>query len=108
GKNWLYAGTIAGGKSALDLSDEGIDDSTIFHYVRITDLKDLCENSKSAGADIDAIGAINSVIRLEIASDVLFDVAKYELREDARETLDSLVSRIEILEEATIVIEGHT
>lgn len=108
GKNWIYAGTIAGGKSALDLSDEGIDKETIFYYLRITDLKDLCEHSMSAGADIDAIGAINSVIRLEIASDVLFDVGKYKVRKDARKILDSLVKRIEILDQATLVIEGHT
>lgn len=108
GKNWIYAGTIDGGKSALDLSDENIDTETIFYYVKIIDLKDLCENSMSAGADIDAIGAINSVIRLEIASDVLFDIGKYNLKAMALKNLDSLAQKIQILNKATIVIEGHT
>lgn len=108
GKRWIYAGTIDGGKSALDLSDENIDKETIFYYVKITDLKDLCEHSMSAGADIDAIGAINSVIRLEIASDVLFDIGKYNLKKDALKNIDSVVQKIQILKEATIVIEGHT
>lgn len=108
GENWIYAGTIAGGKSAIDLSDEGIDRITVFYYLRVTDLKDLCEHSISAGADIDAIGAINSVIKLSINSDVLFDVGKYDLKEAAMATIDSLVGKIQIIEEATLVIEGHT
>lgn len=108
GDEWIYAGTISGGKSAIDLSDEGIDRETIFYYVRVTDLKDLCENSMSAGADIDAIGAINSVIRLEIASDVLFDVGKYNLKPQAKNILDTLAQRIQIIEKATLIIEGHT
>lgn len=108
GKNWVYAGIIDGGKSALDLSDENIDKETIFYYVKIIDLKDLCEHSMSAGADIDAIGAINSVIRLEIASDVLFDTGKFDLKKHALRNLDSVAQKIEILKKATIVIEGHT
>src|SRR5690554_2326313 len=108
GENWIYAGTIAGGKSALNLSDEGIDRSTVFYYLRVTDLMDLCEHSISAGADIDAIGAINSVIKLSINSDVLFDVGKYNLKEAAKATLDSLSDKIQIIDKATLVIEGHT
>lgn len=108
GKSWIYAGTISGGKSAIDLADEGIDEETIFYYVKITDLKDLCENSMSAGADIDAVGAINSVIHLQIASDVLFDVAEYKLKENSLKIIDSIAQKVEILEKATIVIEGHT
>lgn len=107
GEDWLYAGRIAGGKSAIDLSDEGIDEETIFYFIRITDLKDLCR-SISAGADIDAIGAINSVIKLTINADVLFDVAKFDLKETAKHSIDSLAESIQIVDKATIVIDGHT
>lgn len=107
GEDWLYAGRIAGGKSAIDLSDEGIDEETIFYFIRITDLKDLCR-SISAGADIDAIGAINSVIKLTINADVLFDVAKFDLKETAKHRIDSLAESIQIVDKATIVIDGHT
>lgn len=107
GTDWLYAGTISGGKSAIDLSDEGIDTDIVFYFLRITDLKDLCR-SISAGADIDAIGAINSVIKLTINADVLFDVAKYDLKETARMSLDSLAETIQKVDKATILIEGHT
>src|SRR5690554_3366070 len=107
GIDWVYAGKIAGGKSSIDLTSAGIDDETVFYFLRITDLKDLCR-SKSAGADIDAIGAINSVIKLTIEADVLFDVAKFNLKETAKQSLDSLAKSIQIVDKSTIVIQGHT
>ena len=105
--DWVYAGKIAGGKSSIDLTKEGIDGETVFYFLRITDLHDLCR-SISAGADIDAIGAINSVIKLTINADVLFDVAKYDLKETAKKSLDSLTEIIKKVDKATILIEGHT
>ncbi len=107
GVDWVYAGKIAGGKSSIELSDVQIDNETVFYYLRITDMQDLCR-SISAGADIDAIGAINSVIKLTINADVLFDVAKYDLKETAKKSLDSLTETIRKVEKATILIEGHT
>ncbi|QQX75708.1 MULTISPECIES: OmpA family protein [Aequorivita] len=107
GKDWIYAGKIAGGKSSIDLNKEGIDTETVFYFLKITDLKDLCK-SKSAGADLDAIGAINSVIKLTINADVLFDVAKYDLKENAKQSLDSLAESIRQVDKATILVEGHT
>ncbi|AFL79795.1 outer membrane protein/peptidoglycan-associated (lipo)protein [Aequorivita sublithincola DSM 14238] len=107
GTDWVYAGKIAGGKSSIELSKAGVDDETVFYFLRITDMKELCR-SISAGADIDAIGAINSVIKLTISADVLFDVAKYGLKETAKQTLDSLVKTIQKVDNATILIEGHT
>lgn len=107
GDDWLYAGLINGGKSPLDLSDFGIDEDTVFYFLRITDLKSLCR-SISAGADIDAIGAINSVIKLTIEADVLFDVAMFDLKETARHSIDSVAKSIQIVDKATIVIQGHT
>lgn len=107
GVDWVYAGKIAGGKSSIELSDAGIDEERVFYFLRITDMEDLCR-SISAGADIDAIGAINSVIKLTINADVLFDVAKYDLKETAKHSLDSLVKTIQQVDKATILIEGHT
>ncbi len=107
GEEWLYAGKIAGGKSSINLSDANIDSQTVFYFLRITDLKSLCR-SISAGADIDAIGAINSVIQLSVEADVLFDTSKYELKESAQIKIDSLVQDIRKVDKATILIEGHT
>ena len=107
GINWIYGGKIAGGKSSIDLSDAKVPTDTVYYYLRITDLKEVCK-SKSAGADIDAIGAINSVIKLTINADVLFDVADFKLKESAFLTFDSLCRTIQQVDKATILIEGHT
>ncbi|MCZ4318635.1 OmpA family protein [Aequorivita viscosa] len=107
GTDWIYAGKIAGGKSSIELSDAGIDSETVFYFLRVIDLEELCR-SISAGADIDAIGAINSVIKLTINADVLFDVAKFNLKETAKHSLDSLAKTIQQIDKATILIEGHT
>lgn len=107
GQDFIFAGKISGGKSSLELSDVGIDSETVFYYVRITDLKEVCR-SISAGADIDAIGAINSVMEITIDADVLFDVAKYDLKETAFQKLDSLSKIIKIVDKATLLFEGHT
>ncbi len=107
GERWIYAGKISGGKSAIDLADEQIDTQKVFYFLRITDLEDLCR-SISAGADIDAIGAINSVIKISLNSDVLFDVAKWDVKEGAKKHLDSMASLIKKIDKATVWIEGHT
>ena len=107
GTDWIFAGNISGGKSAIDLINENISTEIVFYYVRITDLKEVC-NSKTAGADIDAIGAINSVIKLSINSDVLFDVDQFILKESAGQILDTLVKKIQQVNRATILVEGHT
>jgi OOP family OmpA-OmpF porin len=107
GIDWIYTGKISGGTSSIDLNDFNIDNDTVFYFVRITDLKDTC-NGKSSGADIDAVGAINSVIKLSIDANVLFDVAKAELIEDAKYTLDSIATSIYQIDKATLIVEGHT
>ena len=63
GDEWIFAGNITGGKSIIDLEDQNISSEKVFYFVRITDQKKVC-NSKTAGADIDAIGAINCVIKI--------------------------------------------
>lgn len=107
GVHWLNAGRISGGKSSVDLSEANIDNNTVFYYVRITDEESLC-HSKSAGADIDAIAAINSVLRVSINTDVLFDVNQYALKEASAQTLQQLAIAIQRIDKATIVVEGHT
>jgi len=104
---WIDVGTIAGGKSSIELSDFNIDPNIVFYFVRITDLKGLCR-SKTAGADIDAVAAINCVLKLTLSADVLFDVADYKLKESAMETLRELTNTIQQVDNATLLIEGHT
>jgi outer membrane protein OmpA-like peptidoglycan-associated protein len=107
GIDWHDAGRITGGKSSIDLSEENIDSTTVFHYVRLTDERTLC-HSKSAGADVDAIAAINSVLRVSINTDVLFDIDEFSLKPTAQQTLEHLVGDIQRIDKATILVEGHT
>ena len=50
----------------------------------------------------------NSDGSLRSTKDVLFDVAKYELKENAKQSLDSLAESIRQVDKATILVEGHT
>jgi outer membrane protein OmpA-like peptidoglycan-associated protein len=107
GQTWIDAGVISGGKSSIDLEDKKIPQDIVYYYLRVTDLKGMCK-SKTAGADIDAIAAVNSVIKLTINADVLFDVAKFRLKDDAHKILVVLSETIKKVDKATIRIEGHT
>jgi len=107
GNKWLFAGNISGGKSIIDLDDEQISNEIVFYYLRITDQKEVCK-SKTAGADIDAIGAINSVIKLSINADLLFDFDDFRLLSSANKILLQLSEAILQVEKASILFEGHT
>jgi len=107
GDEWIFAGNISGGKSVIDLDKQHISTELVFYYLRITDQKEVCK-SKTAGADIDAIGAINSVIKLSIQADLLFDFDEYTLLETAEEIVQELSEAILLVKKATILIEGHT
>jgi len=107
GKDWIFAGNITGGESIIDLEDQNITSDKIFYYVKIIDQKGVC-NSKTAGADIDAIGAINCVIKLTFRSELLFDFDKYELRPSSDLILKELSETIKKVKSATILIDGHT
>ena len=107
GDDWIFAGNITGGKSIIDLEDQNISSKKVFYFVRITDQKKVC-NSKTAGADIDAVGAINCVIKITFNTEFLFDFDKYELKPSAYYILQRLSETIQKVENATILIEGHT
>jgi len=107
GERWHYAGATTGGKSMINFSEFRIPADQIFYYIRLTDLKDEC-TGRTAGADIDAVAAINSVIKLTLNADVLFDVNSTYLKEESRATLDSLSSLLKGVRSATILVEGHT
>ena len=107
GNKWYAAGTAEGGTSRIDFADRNIDSTMVFYYVKLRDLKDECAG-KSAGADIDAVAAVNSVVKLTVGADVLFDVDQFRLKESADATLDTLASNIRRIGRSTILVEGHT
>ena len=107
GIQWIDVGKVAGGKTSIELSDFDIDSRIVFKYIRITDTGSVCK-SKTAGADIDAVAAINSVIKLDVNADVLFNIADYKIRTEALSILKNFAKTIQKIDKATIRIEGHT
>lgn len=72
GKTWLSVGQLKGAKSTVDIGpslpsheryrDRPHPDQPLFRFVKITDAgAGLSNKSQKAGADIDAVGALNSV-----------------------------------------------
>lgn len=62
GANWFSVGKVAGSTAGIDIDTYGFGTSDFFSYVRLTDDTNEGEqgNSQTAGADIDAVGAISS------------------------------------------------
>jgi OOP family OmpA-OmpF porin len=106
GTNWIEIGKISGGRADVDIH-EFVKPGQVFHYVRLTDLKSACGGSWP-GADIDAVGAIGSILQFSLSSAVLFDFNKYTLKPEAKAQLDSIVEQIAQWPGATIFITGHT
>lgn len=107
GQNWLDLGTFPGGKSYIDISPVVNDIRDIFYFVRISDLKEIC-SGHTPGVDIDAVGTISGVVKINLNADVLFDFDRFNLKNGALETIDSLASKIARVGMAKIVVEGHT
>jgi len=107
GKKWLDLGIIHGGKSFIDIAPVVKDDRDIFYFIRITDQKEICSGD-TPGADIDAVGTISGVVKINLNADVLFDFDRFNLKEGALETIDSLASQIARVGMAKIIVEGHT
>lgn len=59
GSTWFDVGTATGGTSGIDIDGFGFTASNLFQYVRLTDLTGNA--GAPAGADIDAVAAINAV-----------------------------------------------
>jgi len=104
GKQWIQVGKIKGGIAAVDIN-EFVQPNELFYYVRLTD---LVTSSAIPGADVDAIGAIGSAMRLSLDSKVLFDTGESKLKSEGKEALLELVEQISILKSGRVIIEGHT
>ena len=106
GKEWINAGAISGGVTAVDMGDS-VKKGEIFHYVKLVDLKTDCKGSWP-GADIDAIAAIGSGKQISISNGVLYNINEYKILPGAKTELDSIIKEIKFQKPSEIVIEGHT
>ncbi len=104
GKTWIKIGKIDGGVAEVDISSF-VKPNELFYYVRFKDLK---EKSGVPGADVDAIAAIGSAMRLNLDSQVLFDSGKSELKPEGISAIKKLVNSITVLKKGKVIVEGHT
>jgi outer membrane protein OmpA-like peptidoglycan-associated protein len=75
--------------------------------VRVTDLRRGCGGGYP-GADLDAIGAIGSTLKLSFDASVLFDFNRSELRPEAQAQLAGAAARVATYANASVTVEGHT
>ncbi len=106
GNTWVNVGEINGGRAEVDIKDF-VKPGEVFYYVRLTDLKQACKGYWS-GADIDAIGAIGSVMQVNLSSSFLFDNASYTLKKEALTEIDNLAGKLNATSIKSIEIYGHT
>jgi OOP family OmpA-OmpF porin len=106
GQEWINAGTISGGVTAVDMGDS-VKGGEVFHYVKLVDLKTDCKGSWP-GADIDAVAAIGSGQQISISNKVLYNVNEFKILAGAKVELDSIAKSIKTSKLSQIVIEGHT
>jgi OOP family OmpA-OmpF porin len=106
GQEWINIGRISGGRADVDISPF-VDPGERFYFVRLTDLKTDCRGAWP-GADIDAVGAIGSAVRISLESSVLFDFDKWTLKPEAADELHRAAQKIKAFSGARIIVEGHT
>lgn len=106
GRNWIEVGAIEGGRAEVDIRPF-VRPGQFFHFVRLTDRKSACGGSWP-GADIDAVGAIGSVLQFSLSSAVLFDFNRFDLKPEAKDELTRIAREIEKYPGYRIVVEGHT
>lgn len=92
GTTWTEVGDISGGTAAIDIAKVAKRGDR-YRFVRVTDLKRAC-GGPYPGADVDAIGAIGSALRLSFDASVLFDFDRSALRLEAQAALTAAAAQI--------------
>jgi OmpA-OmpF porin, OOP family len=108
GQRWIPVGEAPGGACGIDIREHVAPDEA-FQYVRIRDIPHQGGESEAwPGADIDAVGALGSAMRVALPSEVLFAFDSATLADGAARELDQVVSAIRRRAAATVTILGHT
>ncbi|MEC5127457.1 OmpA family protein [Verrucomicrobiales bacterium BCK34] len=107
GTDWIPVGRIEGSRSEVDIAPY-VEEGELFTFVKLTNASGDC-SGRTPGADIDAVAAVGSGYRLSLNSEVLFDVAKWDLKDAARAELDQIAAKMDKIDAGfSVVVEGHT
>lgn len=107
GRTWVEVGRIEGARADVDIAPH-VSPGQSFTYVRLTNASRTC-GGRHSGADIDAVAAVGSALRLSLDGAVLFDTGQSTLKPAAQEALAALVPAItEYGPSVAVTVEGHT
>ena len=107
GRTWIEVGRIEGARADVDIAPH-VSPGQTFTYVRLTNASRTC-GGRHSGADIDAVAAVGSALRLSLDGAVLFDTGQSTLKPAAQEALAALVPAIaEYGSAVAVTVEGHT
>jgi outer membrane protein OmpA-like peptidoglycan-associated protein len=105
GSTWVEVGRIEGARAELDLAGV-IEAGESYRFVRLTNRSKGC-GGRHSGADIDAVAAVGSALRLSLDAAVLFDSGSAALKPEAEATLARAAAAI-AARRGGVRIEGHT
>lgn len=107
GRTWVEVGRIEGARADVDIAPF-VSPAQVFTHVRLTNASRTC-GGRHSGADIDAVAAVGSAMRLSLDGAVLFDTAQSVLKPEAQAALEALVPKVTAYgDTARIIVEGHT
>lgn len=107
GRTWTEVGRIEGSRADVDIAPH-VSPGQTFTYVRLTNASRTC-GGRHSGADIDAVAAVGSALRLSLDGAVLFDTGQATLKPAARDAIEALLPRITAYgAEPVVTVEGHT
>ena len=108
GREWIAAGRAGGHVSAIDIAPAA-KPGQVYSYVRLTD--DIAQGNVSGewpGADIDAVGAVGAVVRIELSSEVLFAFDSDHLLPGGVVALEGVLDQIAGKSPSRVTVLGHT
>ena len=108
GTIFIPVGKVTAENFTIDIRDYAELGAT-YAYVKLRDDPDQGEkNTPALGADIDAVGAIGSAVRIRIPADQLFERGTATFTADAESLLSGIAKKIRLLDRARVFIETHT
>jgi len=108
GRIFHYVGLVSSINTTLDIQEIS-EAGGLYPFIKLQDVPDQGELKGSAiGADIDAIGAINTAIYYSIQIDQLFYANESKLKIEASEILKPVTEKIFQLPRAHVTLVAHT
>ncbi len=103
-----FAGMVSTDNPALDIQSAAVN-SPFFKYIRLRDNPDqYTQDETVTGAQIDAVAALNSAIRLSFPLDSIFSGLTAKLQPSALNKFSGAIDIINQIEFPVVVIEVHT